>query len=328
MVSVIPLPTPATLRRIHQIQTITIAWMIAEACVLLWAAWIARSPALLAFGTDSAIELLSAGVVVWRFREQSESERLERQTARIGGALLFAVAVCVAAFSVASLLGYHELQPSYLGMAVLALAAVIMPWLAQQKRRLSAMTQSAALRADAAESALCAYLSWIALVGIGLNTIWHIGWADSATALIIVPLIVREGFLSMRGLPCDCCRGAGGFRVGEELGIEIDKHLSADWCREGESNPHSPFGPADFKSAASANFAIPARAYSSSAGRRGEASQTTDTTSSRKCALGRASNEQRLGYGRALAAAPLARGITARCLRKASWNSSVDKGSP
>jgi len=205
MASILQAPTDATLRRIHQIQTITIVWMIAEACVSLWAAWIARSPALLAFGADSAIELLSAGVVVWRFREQSESERLERQTARIGGALLFAVAVCVAVVSVASILGYHEPQPSYLGMAVLVLAAVIMPWLAQQKRRLSATTQSAALRADAIESALCAYLSWIALVGIGLNTIWHIGWADAAAALIIVPLIVREGFQSMRGRACGCC---------------------------------------------------------------------------------------------------------------------------
>jgi divalent metal cation (Fe/Co/Zn/Cd) transporter len=80
-----------------------------------------------------------------------------------------------------------------------------MPWLAQQKRQLSAMTNSATLRADAAESALCAYLSGIALVGIGLNTFWHFGWADSAAALIIVPLIVHEGFESMRGRACGCC---------------------------------------------------------------------------------------------------------------------------
>jgi divalent metal cation (Fe/Co/Zn/Cd) transporter len=80
-----------------------------------------------------------------------------------------------------------------------------MPWLAQQKRQLSAMTSSAALKADAAESALCDYLSWIALVGVGLNAIWHIRWADAAAALIIVPLIVREGLQSMRGRMCDCC---------------------------------------------------------------------------------------------------------------------------
>jgi divalent metal cation (Fe/Co/Zn/Cd) transporter len=193
------------MRRIHQIQAITIVWMIVEACVSLSAAWMARSPALLAFGGDSAIELLSAVVVLWRFREQSRPEQVERQAARIAGALLFAVAAFVAAISTVSLLGYHEPRPTYLGLAILGGAAVIMPWLARQKRQLSAMTNSAALRADAAESALCAYLSWIALVGIGLNAVWHIGWADAAAALIIVPLIVREGLQSMRGRASGCC---------------------------------------------------------------------------------------------------------------------------
>jgi divalent metal cation (Fe/Co/Zn/Cd) transporter len=180
-------------------------WMIVEACVSLWAAWMARSPALLAFGGDSAIELLSAGVVLWRFQAQSQPEQVERLAARVAGALLFAVAVCVVGISAVSLLGYHEPQPTYSGLAVLVGAAAIMPWLARQKRQLSAITNSAALRADAAESALCAYLSWIALMGIGLNAIWHIGWADATAALIIVPLIVREGFQSMRGHACHCC---------------------------------------------------------------------------------------------------------------------------
>lgn len=205
MASVFQVPTDATLRRIQQIQTITIVWMIAEASVSLWAAWMASSPALLAFGGDSAIELLSAAVVVWRFREQSRPEQVERQAARIAGALLFAVAACVAAVSAVSLLGYYEPQPTYLGLAILAGAAVIMPRLAQQKRRLSAMTNSAALRADAAESTLCAYLSWIAMAGIGVNAIWHIAWADSAAALVIIPFIVREGFQSIRGRACGCC---------------------------------------------------------------------------------------------------------------------------
>jgi len=205
MVSVLQVPTTATLRRIHQIQAATIVWMIVEACVSLSAAWMARSPALLAFGGDSAIELLSAGVVLWRFRDQTRPEQVEREAARIAAALLFGVAACVAVVSAVSLLGYHEPQPTYVGLAILAGAAAIMPWLARQKRQLSAVTNSAVLRADAAQSALCAYLSWIALVGIGLNAIWHIGWADAAAALIIVPLIVREGFQSMRGRACGCC---------------------------------------------------------------------------------------------------------------------------
>ena len=75
-----------------------------------------------------------------------------------------------------------------------------MPWLAKEKRKLSAITGSAALRADAAESALCAYLALVALVGLGINAIWHIWWADPIAALVIVPLILWEGWEAMQSL--------------------------------------------------------------------------------------------------------------------------------
>ena len=68
-------------------------------------------------------------------------------------------------------------------------ATAIMPWLAKEKRKLSAITGSAALRADAAESALCAYLALVALIGLGINALWHLRWADPIAALVIVPLI-------------------------------------------------------------------------------------------------------------------------------------------
>jgi divalent metal cation (Fe/Co/Zn/Cd) transporter len=108
----------------------------------------------------------------------------------VAGALLFALAAYVAIASVASLLGYSEPKPTFLGIAILVAAAAVMPWLAKEKRRLSGATGSAALRADAAQSALCAYLSLIALAGLAINAIWHIKWADSLAAFAILPLIV------------------------------------------------------------------------------------------------------------------------------------------
>ena len=77
-----------------------------------------------------------------------------------------------------------------------------MPWLARQKRGLSATTGSAALRADAAESAICGYLALIALAGLVVNAIWGVRWADPAAALVLLPLIVREGWEAMKGKPC------------------------------------------------------------------------------------------------------------------------------
>jgi divalent metal cation (Fe/Co/Zn/Cd) transporter len=179
--------------------------MTVEALVSLFAAWRAHSPALLAFGGDSAIELFSAIVVLWRFRASAAHEQVEKQAARLAGALLFVLATFVAVTSVTSLLGYSEPKPTFLGIAILIAAAAVMPWLAKEKRRLSGATGSAALRADAAQSALCAYLSLIALAGLAINAIWHVKWADPIAALGIIPLVVWEGREAIRGKTCGCC---------------------------------------------------------------------------------------------------------------------------
>jgi len=181
------------------------ALYINVAAVSLTAAWMARSPALLAFGGDSAIELLSAIVVLFRFRAHADQEQSEKRAARIAAVLLFILAAYVAVASARTLLGYSEPKTTYVGIAVLVAAAAIMPWLAKEKRKLSAITGSAALRADAAESALCAYLALVALIGLGINAIWHIWWADPIAALVIVPLILWEGWEAMRGKACGCC---------------------------------------------------------------------------------------------------------------------------
>jgi divalent metal cation (Fe/Co/Zn/Cd) transporter len=173
-----------------------------EAAVSLGAAWMARSPALLAFGGDSAVELLSAAAVLRRFNSPSDGDHAEWRAARIAGALLLVLAAFVALASAFALLGHVEPSPSRIGIVVLLLAAVVMPWLAKQKRRLSAATGGAALRADAAESAVCGYLATIALVGLAINAIWKVSWADSA--LMLLPLIVREGWEAMKGKPCSC----------------------------------------------------------------------------------------------------------------------------
>ena len=116
--------------------------------------------------------------------------------------MLFVLAAFVASTSVLTLLGRVETRPSPIGIALLILAAVVMPWLAKQKRQLSAASGSAALRADAAESAVCGYLALIALAGLAVNAIWRVTWADPIAALALLPLIVRDGWEAMKGKSC------------------------------------------------------------------------------------------------------------------------------
>jgi divalent metal cation (Fe/Co/Zn/Cd) transporter len=189
-------------RKILQLQVITLTWMSVEAIVSLGTAWTSHSPALLAFGGDSLIELLSAAVVFWRFRFTLS----EARAARIAGGLLFALAGFVVLTSVLNLFGYREAQRSPVGIGILLAAAVVMPWLASRKRKLAVVTSSAALKADAAESALCGYMAWIALCGLIVNAIWGKSWADPVAALMLTPLILREGWEAIHAsrLGCGC----------------------------------------------------------------------------------------------------------------------------
>jgi len=195
---IVPLE-PDVLRRILRIQTFTLVWMFVEAAVALGAAWRAHSPALLAFGGDSAIELVSALVVYWRFRFYSTETKAEKFASRIAGGLLFALAAYVLLASGAALLGKRETRPSLAGIALLLVAAIVMPWLAGQKRKLAVTASSAALRADAAESAVCGYMAWIALAGLSINAAWGIKWADPVAALCLTPFILREGWEAVEG---------------------------------------------------------------------------------------------------------------------------------
>jgi len=178
--------------------------MTVEAIVARGAAWMARGLALLGFGGDSAIELFSAIIVFWRFRSKSDSGEAEKLAARVAGGLLFIVAAFVVVTSGLSLLGYREPQPSFAGLVLLIVAAIGMPWLASQKRKLATQVASASLRADATESALCGYLSLIALAGLLANLIFHAAWADPVAALALVPLIAREGWQAVHASR-HCC---------------------------------------------------------------------------------------------------------------------------
>lgn len=188
---------------IERIQWLTILWMAVEVGVALFAAVRARSVALAAFGGDSAIELISASAVLWGFR--SMRERAEATAAKIAGWLLIALAVYVAMDSLYVLLAANSKpQPSHVGIALLAAAAVVMPWLAYRKRKLARAVNSSSLRSDAAQSSICGYMSWIALAGLLLNALASYSWADPVAALALLPIVIYEARESFGGTACSC----------------------------------------------------------------------------------------------------------------------------
>ena len=190
-------------RIIKRLQVITICWMLIECSVALTAAWRAHSPALLAFGSDSSVELLSAIVVLLQFTSiwKVSTER----AARLAGILLFLLAGIVAIISVSAMLLRVEPDTSRLGMCVTLVALTIMPILSRAKRKTANLTGNRALAADAVQSATCAYLAGLTLVGLILNATLHVRWVDPLAALFAIPIIVIEARRAFRGEVCGCC---------------------------------------------------------------------------------------------------------------------------
>jgi divalent metal cation (Fe/Co/Zn/Cd) transporter len=196
-------PPPSSDRSILWLQLITIGWMLMECAVSLISAKIACSPSLLAFGSDSLVELLSATVVLLQFLP---SIRLNKKRAdRAVGILLYALAGIVVLISILGWVTGARPETSLTGIGITAAALVVMPVLAWRKRTLARTTRNSALAADAVQSATCAYLATITLVGLAANALFHVQWVDSVASLIAVPLLIREAKAAMRGEGCTCC---------------------------------------------------------------------------------------------------------------------------
>jgi len=189
--------------RVFWLQGVTLVWMVIEFGVSAYAAITAHSPAMLAFGSDSLVELMSASVVLLQWVPSVSIS--ERKATRTASMLLFVLAFVVAGTALASLV--FKLRPgiSRAGIGITMAALLAMPVLAWLKRREAHRSGNTALAADAAQSATCAYLALIALVGLGVNACFHIAWFDAAAALVAVPILVKEGRSAWRGQTCGCC---------------------------------------------------------------------------------------------------------------------------
>jgi divalent metal cation (Fe/Co/Zn/Cd) transporter len=191
-----------------RLEYLTVGWMVVEAVLAIGAGIAARSVLLTAFGADSLIELLSGGTLLWRLRteagggESGRVEAVERRAEWISAVLLFLLCAYVLLSSIAGFALRVEPQRSWLGVGVSAAAVLVMPWLAARKRAANQTIQSAALRADIAESITCAYLAAVTLAGAAINAITGLWWVEYVAALLLLRWLIPEALEAL-----DAARG-------------------------------------------------------------------------------------------------------------------------
>jgi divalent metal cation (Fe/Co/Zn/Cd) transporter len=194
-------------RRGRRLEYITILWNSGEALVALAAGAIAGSISLVGFGADSVIEVTSGAALLWRMSADADPrvrESRERLALRIVGVAFLALGGYVTIESVCDLAVAARPEASPVGMGLAVLSLAVMPVLARAKRRVGDALGSRAMRADAAQTDFCAWLSTILLAGLALNAAFGFWWADPMAGLVMVPIILNEGREALRGDPCDC----------------------------------------------------------------------------------------------------------------------------
>jgi divalent metal cation (Fe/Co/Zn/Cd) transporter len=185
------------------LQGVTLVWMLAELGLSVFAAVTARSPAMMAFGSDSFVELLSAGVVLSQWLPKMSIS--ERKAHRASAVLLFVLTFVVGIIALGSLVLRLQPEASGTGIGITIAALIVMPILASLKRREARLSKNAALAADAVQSATCAYIALITLTGLAVNAAFHIPWFDSIAALVAIPILIKEGKFAWQGQRCGCC---------------------------------------------------------------------------------------------------------------------------
>lgn len=196
-------PNADHIRRGRLLEYITIIWNSLEGIVAIGAGIVAGSIALVGFGVDSVIEVSSGAIILWRL---VSGEHREQVALKLVGISFLALATYVAVDAVKSLVYREPPEVTYIGIAIAALSLVVMPLLARAKREVAVKMNSRAMYADSRQTDLCAYLSAILLGGLLLNAAAGWWWADPVAALIMVPIIVKEGLGSLRGEKCEDCR--------------------------------------------------------------------------------------------------------------------------
>jgi divalent metal cation (Fe/Co/Zn/Cd) transporter len=203
------LERPAAVLRGRRLEYFTVVWNTLEGLIAVVAGVIAGSISLVGFGIDSFIEVTSGSVLLWRMAVDSDVHRREtneKRALRIVGTCFLLLAAYITHESILDLWSKRAPEHSIAGIVLACVSLIVMPLLSRAKRKVGRALGSAAMHADAKQTEFCTYLSAILLAGLLLNILFGLWWADPVAALIMVPIIAKEGIEGLQGRACDECR--------------------------------------------------------------------------------------------------------------------------
>jgi divalent metal cation (Fe/Co/Zn/Cd) transporter len=197
------------IQRGKRLEYFTILYNSVEGIIAVIAGLLAGSIALVGFGFDSVIEVTSGAVLLWRLHadiDEARREQIEATSLKLVGICFLALAAYVSYDSIKSLIWHESPERSIPGIILAIASLIIMPLLTRAKRQVAKNINSNAMAADARQTEFCTYLSAILLGGLLLNALLGWWWADPLAAIVMVPIIAKEGWEALQGKSC-CEKG-------------------------------------------------------------------------------------------------------------------------
>lgn len=194
-----------TLSKSIHIEYLSTLWMLVEFVVALYSGIMAKSILLIAFGLDSFLEIISGSILIWRLKKEANGangetiEKTEKITSRLVGWILILLSIYVTITSLLNLFGHGVADDSLSGIIIAILSLLIMPFFIIKKRRYGKALKSGALIEDSYCNVTCAYIAGTVLIGMILNALFGLWWADSVAALVLVYFIFTEGLEGVKG---------------------------------------------------------------------------------------------------------------------------------
>ena len=203
------LDRPAAVGRARALNRFSLAWNVIEAGLALAAGIAAGSISLVGFGLDSVVEVSASVALAWRLAQEGKgcTQPDDRRATRLVALSFAALAAYVAVEAIRDLVDGHHPEASAIGVALAIASLLVMPWLARAKRAVAPVLGSQAQAAEADQTALCALLSAVLLVGLVANAALGWWWADAVAALGIAALAARAAVTTWRAesLADTCC---------------------------------------------------------------------------------------------------------------------------
>jgi cation diffusion facilitator family transporter len=181
----------------------TVGYNIFEGIISIFAGLLSGSIALVGFGLDSFVESLSGSVMIWRFRKhgkisEEEEEKIEKKAIRLIAYTFFILGSYVLYESVKKLYFQEIPNPTLLGIAIAIVSIIVMPVLFYMKYQTGKSINSRSLVADSKQTLACVFLSVALLIGLGLNYLYGLWQADPIVGFVIVILLIKEGYNTLK----------------------------------------------------------------------------------------------------------------------------------